>query len=205
VQEELCYAPGTAAPNCGRGRILSCSDKIALWNVVGVQGRLLRSILAPVFFSTLTVGRKFHRKHLGRAVCCRLQELANINHPVLLCTSVKLHDGAIDADFKASFDQARTCLAWCVRDDKLDVIDGETGLPFQGSGEPFASVAHCALQERFRRIRLLLGPIADVLSEGGYAAAKSRAKEIMLSRVRPSFLPRPASKKRKAREEEQPA
>ena len=51
---------------------LSCSDKIARWNALGVQGGRLSAVLEPVYVSSVTVGRKFSQKRLRRALCCRL-------------------------------------------------------------------------------------------------------------------------------------
>ena len=67
--------PGTST----RGRVLTCSDKLAVWSCVGVQGALLlaRGFLAePVRFASVTIGRKFNRAVGRRALCCRVRGFA---------------------------------------------------------------------------------------------------------------------------------
>lgn len=51
---------------------MTCSDKIARWNVLGVQGALLSAWLEPLYLSAVVVGRKYSFEHARRALCCRL-------------------------------------------------------------------------------------------------------------------------------------
>ena len=102
---------------------MTCSDKIAKWNALGVQGGLLVALGVPrLSMASVTVGRKASLPHLRRALCCRLDsaggggalrlgsasflrgdaEGANddtwtaVNHPAILVTSEKLDLAAID-------------------------------------------------------------------------------------------------------------
>jgi double-stranded RNA-specific adenosine deaminase len=65
---------GTALATSCLGNVMTCSDKIARWNALGLQGSLLSALMEPVYLSTITVGRKFTKAHCERALCCRLQD-----------------------------------------------------------------------------------------------------------------------------------
>ena len=50
----------------------SCSDKIARWNVLGLQGALLSRLLKdPLLLTGVVVGDVFSYGHICRALCCR--------------------------------------------------------------------------------------------------------------------------------------
>lgn len=76
-----------------RLQTMSCSDKIARWNVLGVQGSLLSMYLEPVYFHSVTIGGEVREEHFKRAVYGRINSISElpteyrINCPDLLRVS----------------------------------------------------------------------------------------------------------------------
>jgi len=217
-----CYPPGTAPPNSGQGTLLSCSDKIAIWNCVGWQGKRLAGIIEPLYVTTITIGRKFSRPHLARAVCCRLQELTpllsntpfRLSHPTLLRTSLKLNHGAISQNATASFSSS-LCAAWTSTDSSNPVLlrgasgekvtqrtpEGPKGTAADCSGvaipERVAEISGAAQREALLRLQERLRAAGVAWQpEGAFGEVKALAREVLDGRARPQRVP-PASRRRK--------
>lgn len=85
ITNEGAVPSGMTSPSSGEGYIMSCSDKIAKWNALGIQGSLLASLLGKgVYLTSIVIGRKFSQLHCERALCCRLQ---GFHYPVVLTSA----------------------------------------------------------------------------------------------------------------------
>jgi hypothetical protein len=97
-------ATGTAPVNSGLGIIKTCSDKIAIWNAVGVQGCFLSCFVEPIYLHTCTIGRKFSLKTCQRALCCRISGFESVDHkftvhhPSMLQSSIKFDNNFLVSD-----------------------------------------------------------------------------------------------------------
>uniref|UniRef100_A0A3B3U139 Adenosine deaminase RNA specific B2 (inactive) n=1 Tax=Poecilia latipinna TaxID=48699 RepID=A0A3B3U139_9TELE len=98
---------------------MSCTDKIAKWSVVGLQGALLSHLVEPIYLHSLTVGRLSHTGHLGRAVTRRL---ARVKHLPSLYRRQQLSTEVCPAGRTGD-----VCVNWSFGERTLEEINISTG------------------------------------------------------------------------------
>ncbi|XP_077986401.1 uncharacterized protein LOC144440849 [Glandiceps talaboti] len=166
-----------------RLRTMSCSDKIARWNILGLQGALLTHFIEPIYLASVTLGSLYHHGHLSRALCCRLSHKSQdreynstlpapyqLHHPQLGCVT------AFDPPRETEKTKALS-INWCINDPKAEVTDGTKGRCLERTGQSNVSqVAKASLYKEFRSVCEKMKR-QDVLQANTYHKAKKMARE----------------------------
>ncbi|XP_076858570.1 double-stranded RNA-specific editase 1 isoform X1 [Brachyhypopomus gauderio] len=153
---------------------MSCSDKIARWNVVGIQGSLMSYFSEPVYFSSIILGSLYHADHLSRAM---YQRIADIEHlPQQFTLNRPLLSGISNAEARQPGKAPNFSVNWVVGDQGLEVINATTGK--DDMGRPSRLCKH-ALYSRWVRLhsKLFTTLRIKVPKPSSYHEAKQAAVE----------------------------
>ncbi|XP_054569593.1 double-stranded RNA-specific editase 1 [Eptesicus fuscus] len=104
---------------------MSCSDKMARWNVVGIQGSLLSIFVEPIYFSSIILGSLYHGDHLSRAMYQRISNIEDL--PPLYTLNKPLLSGISNAEARQPGKAPNFSVNWTVGDSAIEVINSTTG------------------------------------------------------------------------------
>ncbi|XP_036401703.1 double-stranded RNA-specific editase 1 isoform X1 [Megalops cyprinoides] len=153
---------------------MSCSDKIARWNVVGIQGSLMSYFMEPIYFSSIILGSLYHADHLSRAMYQRIADIEDLPQPFTL--NRPLLSGISNAEARQPGKAPNFSVNWTVGDQGLEVINATTGK--DDMGRPSRLCKH-ALYSRWVRLhsKLLSTLRIKVSKPSSYHEAKQAATE----------------------------
>ncbi|KAI1280602.1 Double-stranded RNA-specific editase 1 [Halotydeus destructor] len=166
VKTESCILTWDGIAQGGqRLQFMSCSDKIAMWNIAGLQGALLSHFIEPIYLESVVLASLFNFEHLTRAVHGRF----NLNYDSKSLTGLpkmyRLNKLRVGKAILPAADTQRQltktpgyALNWLLGDDRAEVLSCETGkLHKEGT------VSRLSKRSFFEQFRRLLGRNAPTL------------------------------------------
>ncbi|XP_041637451.1 double-stranded RNA-specific editase 1-like [Cheilinus undulatus] len=153
---------------------MSCSDKIARWNVVGFQGSLMSYFTEPLYFSSIILGSLYHADHLSRAMYQRISDIEDL--PPSFSLNRPLLSGISNAEARQPGKAPNFSVNWTVGDQGLEVINATTGK--DDLGRPSRLCKH-ALYSRWMRLHCKLSSTLRIRTQrpSSYHEAKQAAVE----------------------------
>ncbi|KAM9789469.1 LOW QUALITY PROTEIN: double-stranded RNA-specific editase B2-like [Neosynchiropus ocellatus] len=145
---------------------MSCTDKLAKWCAVGLQGALLSHLIQPVYLHSLTVGTLSHVGHLGGAIARRL---APVRHLVAPYRRQRLLLGCLSRSNGRPPGRApAVSLNWTDGDPSLEEISTSTGRRGDTGG-----LSRLCRRSLFARWRALLDQPGPHHHQGAHVGSKA--------------------------------
>jgi len=159
---------------------MSCSDKIARWNVLGIQGALLCHFMHPIYLESIILGSLYHSDHLSRAVYCRIASIESL--PDLFRLNRPFLSGISSPESRQPGKAPNFGINWRRTDESFEVINAMTGRVEGGS------MSRICKQALFDQFMNLYGRLSSLTGQSvttrpiHYSEAKAAVMEYQLAK-----------------------
>lgn len=147
----------------GQQRLLtmSCSDKMARWNVLGLQGALLSQFVEPIYLESVVLGSLYNPGHMQRAMWGRLERRLVL--PEGCAPLFRLHKPRLGAKSSPESRQVNKSpnfsINWTEGCEAPEVVNATTGKVEDGQ------VSRLAKRNLFERFLKLYGTVPAILEQ----------------------------------------
>ncbi|KAI8887402.1 hypothetical protein K501DRAFT_330629 [Backusella circina FSU 941] len=110
---------------------MSCSDKLARWNVLGLQSALLANVFDPIYLESITIGDMFDQEALERALYQRVETIKDLpspyslHQPIIYSTDIHFESSKTVLESTEKYTAVISCstsICWVSGMDKQEVI-----------------------------------------------------------------------------------
>ncbi|RCH97520.1 hypothetical protein CU098_006193, partial [Rhizopus stolonifer] len=110
---------------------MSCSDKLARWNVLGLQSSLLSTLYNPVYLNSIVIGDMFDQHALERALYKRIEHIQDLpmsyrlNRPKIASTEVQFESSKTYLESLGNYKTVISCatsISWVIGMSKAEVF-----------------------------------------------------------------------------------
>uniref|UniRef100_A0A336KPF9 CSON013385 protein n=2 Tax=Culicoides sonorensis TaxID=179676 RepID=A0A336KPF9_CULSO len=161
---------------------MSCSDKIARWNVLGLQGSLLSSIIEPVYLTSIVLGSLLHPDHMYRAICGRIENAVQGLPPPYKMNKPKLAL-VTSSEARSQLKPPNFSVNWIIGNEEVEVVNAFTGRPEGGTST--SKTSRLTKQMFFQRYASLIKILPQVEKHevnDDYSDTKAAVKDYQMAK-----------------------
>jgi tRNA-specific adenosine deaminase 1 len=155
---------------------MSCSDKLAKWNILGIQGSLLMNfLLKPIYISHVIIGKcPYSQSVMERALITRFEHSANqignsmfVQHkPEINQSQLEFKFGKIEKDEVSQMQPCPSSIIWCscpLKQLEVAVEGRKQGITKKNQNQPTCRLEICK-KNLFQKFFSLINcfPIANL-------------------------------------------